>query len=709
MFRFDLRKKVIVLLLVFGLLPAGTLFGIFALKEASLRNIAANEFAAYAHSLLDIVDRNLFERYGDVQAFGYNSAAYDSSNWNNPSDQNPLVAAMNNYAKAYGFYSIMMLVAPDGHLLAINSKSPTGSPINTSAFYSQNFSKEKWFTDALNDRFMQGNNGLTGTAVQPVERNAVVGKVYSNDGFVIPFSAKVFNTSGELVGVWVNFAEFSLVEQIVGELRTKMEAVGMSNLDLMVFDQKGYQLIDYDPANINKDGSLKRNFDEIVFKKNFVTLGVQAAKKAQAGQNGYTVEVNPDTKEEAVFAYAHSAGAYGYPGMGWLAIMGANKEDVYANVNSIHTYMLYAAGIFAGLTILLGFVIGAAFSKPLQKLVGVVNALAQNDLRIKVPYTKKNDETGELARAMEVFKQNMQENDNLREEQEMLKKQAEYENRQNMTRMADDFEKAVNGVVNIVARSAIDMKGHASNLTRMSDTANSKSSSVAAASEQAAANVSTVAAATEELSSSISEITRQVAESSTTATAAVKEAKATNTTIAGLAAAAQKIGDVVQLISEIANQTNLLALNATIEAARAGEAGKGFAVVASEVKNLASQTAKATEEITAQISGMQNIAGEAVKAIQGIGQTIERINGISSGIAAAVEEQGAATAEISRNVQEAAVGTQDVSSNIMGVAETVAATGQVATKVLDAAENLSRESDHLKDEVAKFIARVRAS
>jgi len=221
--------------------------------------------------------------------------------------------------------------------------------------------------------------------------------------------------------------------------------------------------------------------------------------------------------------------------------------------------------------------------------------------------------------------------------------------------------------------------------------------------------VQTVAAATEELSSSVNEISRQVSESSRIANVAVDEANKTNITVAGLSDAAQKIGEVVGLINNIASQTNLLALNATIEAARAGEAGKGFAVVASEVKNLANQTAKATEDIQGQVGQMQSVTGTAVDAIKGITGTIQRMSEITTTIASAVEEQGAATREIARNVQQASTGTREVSSNIGGVTQAAGETGHMAGSVLGATKELSRQTDRLRQEVDAFVRRVRTS
>lgn len=283
------------------------------------------------------------------------------------------------------------------------------------------------------------------------------------------------------------------------------------------------------------------------------------------------------------------------------------------------------------------------------------------------------------------------------------------EKRDSLDRLANAFRASVGGIVEKVTSTAHELESSAGALTRTADTTQQLSSVVAAASEEASANVQSVASATEQLGASVNEISRQVQESSRIAGEAVGQAEKTDARITQLSQAASRIGDVVKLITAIAEQTNLLALNATIEAARAGEAGRGFAVVAQEVKALASQTAKATDEISTQIAGMQAATQDSVAAIKEIGGTINRISEIASTIAAAVEEQGAATQEIARNVQEAAQGTAQVASNIGDVNKGAAETGSASSQVLSSAQALSTQGSNLKSEVEKFLETVRAA
>jgi methyl-accepting chemotaxis protein len=396
-------------------------------------------------------------------------------------------------------------------------------------------------------------------------------------------------------------------------------------------------------------------------------------------------------------------------GKPWVLVTSFDGKTVEAPTRAVLTVTV-AAGL-----ILAAFLIGAMIllirslaSNPVRRLAGVMEKLAGGDNAVVVVGARRQDEIGAMARTVQVFKDNAIAMEGLRADKAAAEERAALDKQQAMAELAEGFETSVGTIVSTVSAAIGQMQGTATSMTATAERASRQATAVATASEEASTNVQTVASAAEELSSSVAEISRQVAASSTIATAAARESERTDRMVKSLADAAQKIGAVTSLIREIASQTNLLALNATIEAARAGEAGKGFAVVANEVKGLATQTARATEEISAQIQAMQSATGDTVSAIESIGATIGRINEITTTIASAVEEQGAATQEIARNVQQAAAGTREVSGNIAGVTEAARETGTAAGEVLGAADDLSRQAQALQAQVGQFLAAVRA-
>ncbi|MCJ9733670.1 methyl-accepting chemotaxis protein [Bradyrhizobium sp. PRIMUS42] len=385
------------------------------------------------------------------------------------------------------------------------------------------------------------------------------------------------------------------------------------------------------------------------------------------------------------------------------------KGEMLTELDRVANFALIV-GVFVVL-MLIGSAVFSVLSiaRPIRRIGDVLLQLAGGNKAVEIPYTRRGDEVGDNARTAQTFKENLIRIDLMEAEQKNQEAAAAARRKEEMTKLAGVFEAAVGGIIDSVSAASQQLEAAAGTLSGTAEETQQLSGMVAAASEEASTNVGAVASAAEEMSTSVVEIGRQVHDSSRIASEAVEQAKRTDVRINELLKAAGRIGDVVKLITAIAEQTNLLALNATIEAARAGESGRGFAVVASEVKALAAQTARATEEISTQIAGMQSATEDSVGAIKEIGATIARISDISTTIAATIEEQGAATAEIARNVSEAAKGTVEVADKIAQVSHGASATGAASGQVLSSARSLSSESSLLKTEVEKFLNTVRAA
>ena len=813
-----LSIKIILPAAILTLLSLGTvLFSIFR-QASEFQHSQLYTLSTSAASIQDKIDRCLFERYGDVQAYTLNPLVHRDLAQIDAASRTTLTGLLNDYAAAYGCYSISLLTDPSGKVVAINTATPEGKPLNGSTEYvGSDLSGTNWYQQVKAGHFTtySGEGALTGTYVEDPNKDPMMAKLYGNaaPAWTMSFSAPIRDRDGHLYGYWHNVFTGSMLEAIVLNEYQGHKLRGLPSTELAVTRGDGAIIIDVDPS---ETGKLECRYTDVL-KVNLLEGGDElsvAAKKSTTPTGIADAARSSRMKVLQPGGFAKSVPVLGYAGTGFTTYVRAEPEELFVLVQHLKKSTL----IIALLTFLVGGITFFVVLRPIVKAVTSVkdglNAVAKGDLSDKQVIANK-DETGEMAAALQSAVQGMREAIG----QEKIQWAAIAQQRAEVDRLSSVIENAPLNIMvadldmklvyvnpaskntlrkiekflpvkvdqilgaNIdifhkhpahqrailgdtkrmphgaqfaigteimeltaaaitdksgkhianmvawdiitdrvnadkrekqlaenlrktmasVAANAQTLAAAAEELSKVSQTmsANSEettaqSNVAAAASEQVSKNVATVATSAEEMSATVREIAKSAAEAARVGTAAVKVATDTNATVKKLGDSSNEVGQVIKVITSIAEQTNLLALNATIEAARAGEAGKGFAVVANEVKELAKQTATATEDISAKIQAIQTDTQSAVSAIAEISKIIAQINNIQNTIASAVEEQSATTNEIARNASEAARGATEISGNITGVSQAAQSTSEGAANTQTAAVDLARLASDLK-------------
>ncbi len=547
--------------------------------------------------------------------------------------------------------------------------------------YATNFVTGKWADSGLGRVYRAASKASAGETV--LDDFAPYGP--SADAPASFVAAPVFDRNNTRIGVMA----YQMPSGVINRIMAQVEGLGETGQSYIV----GSDLLMRSNSRFQEESTI-------------LTVKVDSPAVRHALEGGHGVDIEPSLEGQEAFAAYSLVDVFGIK---WAVI----AEIEIAEAEKEVTALLYTFMVVGLIVILcagaLGTLMSNHVSKPITAMTGAMRRLADKDWSVDIPYTDRQDEIGEMASAVLVFKENGQETERLRANEAEREARAAEEKRQAMNQLADSFETSVGEIVEAVSATAQDLKETAQGVAAIAEETTAQSSTVAAAAEESSVNVQTVSSATEEMSASISEMQQQVMRSRDVSEQAAQSVEQAVGQVTGLSDAANQIGDVLGLIQDIAEQTNLLALNATIEAARAGDAGKGFAVVASEVKSLATQTQKATEQIRQQIEGVQTESQTAVSAIGGIREVIRQVTEISQSIAVAIEEQTAATGEIARNAQQAASGTHAVSSSVKGVSEASQQASAASTELLASSNSLAEQGDTLRERMHTFIQKVRAA
>jgi methyl-accepting chemotaxis protein len=683
-----LRAKLMSLFLLLGLVPAGTIaYTAFSATNATIKSIA-DGYVSFAQEMGDKIDRNLFERYGDVQAFTLNEVVRDPEQWTKRGPESKIVRAMNAYIDTYDVYYLSMLVDTQGRVVAVNTTDSDAKPIDTQKVYDANFADAPWFKDALAGRFHTGKpGGVNGTVVEDVHVDDLVKQVFNDEGLALGFAAPVKDSEGKTIGVWRNVARFSLVEEIFQSSYQAMKNRGYSTAELTLVRRDGTVLIDYDPAHAGTE-SIKRDMT-VLGKLNLVEKGLESAKLLAKGQTGSMPSQEHARKHVMqTTGFATLSGAMGFPPLPWGVMVRVDDDQALAAPLAIRARILVAMSVAAVLIVGVGMAFSAALVRPLHAMVSRLKDIAEGegDLTQRVDEARK-DELGELGRSFNVFVAKIQQ----------------------LMKSVSSASKQVAAASTQIAASSEQM---ASGLKQQQD----QTTQVSAAIEEMSQSIVEVAKKSSEAAQAAQNSGRQASDGGEVVHQTVTEIKAIADQVQGSAAAvadlgkkSEQIGQIIGVINDIADQTNLLALNAAIEAARAGEHGRGFAVVADEVRKLAERTTQATEEVARSIKEIQGQTTTAVQTIRAGSDRVARGVELSNQAGSALEHIVASSTNVQSMVQSIAAAAEEQSAAGEQIARSVERINAVARESNEgagqaarAAADLSQQAESLQTLVNRF-------
>ena len=658
-----IAAKLVTIFVIFGAVPMAAV-GMIAFGAADdMKGKIGSRFMSEATGLADKIDRNLFERYGDVQAFGFNDAITRTSQWYDDSEYNVVSQVMNKYVKAYGIYDLSLLVDPAGDLIAVNFENAKGEPIDVKGLFKKNFKETAWFQALEAGEFTTkmpftapGNDISSGTFIEDVHIDEDVKQALGNDGLVLGFSSPVYDENGSVVAYWSNRTNFSVVEQMFQDAYANLKSLGFGEAELTLLDSDGVVLVDYDPTTTGTT-DVVRNFD-VLMKLNLAEKGVAAAVAAVNGETSFNTAVHARKKIAQVGGFTHLRGALGFPGMNWSVMIRVPETVAAAEANAVQTKVMMTGMICLALLLPLGWWVGRKGASNLTAISAVAQSAADGDLSQRATVTSK-DELGQLGQAMNSMLDN------------------------------------ISNVVGEVRQAAEHVSTASSEITQGNEDLSQRTSAQAGALEETSASM-------EEMTSTIKQNADNAKQANQLAVTAREVAEkggaVTDKAVYAMDEinkSSKKIADIINVIDEIAFQTNLLALNAAVEAARAGEQGRGFAVVASEVRNLAQRSATAAKEIKALINESVQKVGDGSDLVNQSGQTLEEI--VNS-----VKRVTDIIAEISAASQEQASGIDQVNKAVMQMDQGTQQNAALVEEATSASQSMKQQAGALIEQVAFF-------